>query len=189
MHIAARENRYNAAAPMRALLDAGAELNARDADGEVPLHEAARYNEVDAVMTLLDAGADPNAPNEAGETPLHAVALRQPMGIFCELEKELGESSLRLDEYELKEGAMSVEILRALVDAGAHSSARDRSGRTALHQAAEFSPFPSIIEALLDAGADAKSKDHEGRTPYDVAVSNPQLKGSNAFWRLNDSRY
>ena len=58
----------------------------------------------------------------------------------------------------------------------ADQHARDKSGRTALHQAAEFSLFPSIIETLLDAGSDTKSKEHEGRTVYDIAVSNPQSR-------------
>ena len=67
--------------------------------------------------------------------------------------------------------------------------ARDNSGRTPLHQAAEFSLFPDVITALLDAGADAKAQDYKGRTAYDIAKDSQALKETKAFWRLNDSRF
>ena len=176
-----------------ALLNAGAELNARNTEGAVPLHYAAHYNDLDAVTALLDAGANPNVGNEAGETPLHAVALRGPRGLLAMINREsdrrAGGSSPRVEEYELKESARSVEILLALLRAGAQSSARDKSGRTPLHHIAQFSPFPDMIDALLDVGTDATTEDHEGRTAYDLAAENPQLEGSNAFWRLNDARF
>ena len=51
-------------------LTSGADIKARDEDGETPLHWAARFNENPAVIAaLLDAGADPEARDEAGKTP------------------------------------------------------------------------------------------------------------------------
>ena len=89
----------------------------------------------------------------------------------------------------LTAGLDATEIVKRLCDAGAHVNAIDNSGRSPLHQAAEFSPFPNVVMALLDAGADAKIEDHKGRTAYDIAVDNSRLTGSNAFWRLNDARF
>ncbi|MFO1340529.1 MAG: DUF6438 domain-containing protein [Burkholderiaceae bacterium] len=52
---------------VRQLVAAGADPNARDKEGNVPLHEA---GDPDVVRALVAEGADPNARNERGETPL-----------------------------------------------------------------------------------------------------------------------
>jgi ankyrin repeat protein len=52
------------------LLDAGANVNARNDSGGTPLHMAAKYNEnPEVIIVLLDAGADGTAVNEDGLTP------------------------------------------------------------------------------------------------------------------------
>ena len=57
------------AATVKAAIDAGADLEARDEDGWTPLMQAAVRNENAAVVQLLlDAGADATATNEDGET-------------------------------------------------------------------------------------------------------------------------
>ena len=76
-----------------------------------------------------------------------------------------------------------------LLDAGADIEARDRWGRTPLHWAALFSKNPAVITALLDAGADPKARNATGKTPWDHAKDNEALKGSDAYWRLNDARF
>ena len=84
-------------------LDAGADLKARDKDGETPLHRAAGFNENPAVIeALLDAGADLKARDRLGVTPLHWAAG------FNE----------------------SLAIITALLDAGADLKARDKDGET-----------------------------------------------------------
>ena len=59
---------------MRALIGAGANVNARNRHGETPLHLAARDHLVAAAALLLADGANPNAQDNEGNTPLfHAV--------------------------------------------------------------------------------------------------------------------
>ena len=52
------------------LLSEGADLNAQDADGNTPLHSAAKDRLRAAVEALIEAGAQLNIKNELGETPL-----------------------------------------------------------------------------------------------------------------------
>ena len=58
------------------LLDAGARIDAADARGDTPLHEAVRIRSRRGLEALLARGAEIDATNEAGETPL-SIAERQ----------------------------------------------------------------------------------------------------------------
>lgn len=59
---------------VRAQLDTGADVNARDADGNTPLLLAAVYAGPECVELLLKKGADVNAVNKLGVTPFHRAA-------------------------------------------------------------------------------------------------------------------
>ena len=111
------------------------------------------------VQAELDGGADVMARTEYGNTPLHSAAL-----------------------------SGSPANVQALLDAGADVMARDWEGATPLHLAARR-VFPDNIIALLDAGADAKAKNQKGKTPWDFAQTNEKLKGTKAYWALNDAQY
>lgn len=55
-------------AQVRLLLDAGADPNAADRNGNAPLHTAGSVNAGATILELLDAGASPMAKNSAGDT-------------------------------------------------------------------------------------------------------------------------
>jgi ankyrin repeat protein len=57
------------------LLKHGAKVNAKGADGVVPLHEAARMGHVELARLLLKHGADVNARDAKGKTPLDWAGL------------------------------------------------------------------------------------------------------------------
>lgn len=63
---------------IRALLAAGAEIDAPDKNGATPLHRAVRTRCAAAVTCLLDAGADPLRLNKPGSTVFHLAV--QPTG-------------------------------------------------------------------------------------------------------------
>lgn len=55
--------------PLKALIDAGADPNARDHDGMTPLHVAAYSQNARHAQLLLEAGADPYALTASGRDP------------------------------------------------------------------------------------------------------------------------
>ena len=59
---------------MTALLDAGADLDARAVNGMTPLHFAAENGHAEAVTTLLEEGADSNVRDNDGKLPLDYAA-------------------------------------------------------------------------------------------------------------------
>ena len=67
LHLAATNPDVSA---LKALLAAGADVNARDVDGNTPLHMAAYTNRTENAKVLLEAGADVNAETTGGRTPI-----------------------------------------------------------------------------------------------------------------------
>lgn len=65
---------------IRALVNAGANVNHQDANGNTPLHDAWTP---EAATTLLQAGADPTIRNHSGLTPLDWHSLRHNAELAC----------------------------------------------------------------------------------------------------------
>lgn len=69
LHLAAKSCLDSTA--ILALLEGGAELEAKDRRGQTALHYAAQNSRAAAVSALVDAGANVNAADREGRTPLH----------------------------------------------------------------------------------------------------------------------
>jgi len=86
------------------LIDAGADLTAKNNDGATALHTAAFFCRVEVVQSLIDAKADKTAKNNFGMTPRESV-----MGPFVEikpiyemLQQQLGPIGLQIDLTEIE---------------------------------------------------------------------------------------
>jgi ankyrin repeat protein len=86
------------------LIDAGADLTAKNNDGATALHTAAFFCRVEVVQSLIDAKADKTAKNNFGMTPRESV-----MGPFAEikpiyemLQQQLGPIGLQINLMEIE---------------------------------------------------------------------------------------
>ena len=85
--------------------------------------------------------------------------------------------------------SVDVEVVSACIKAGADVNARDVIGDTPLHSAALSNYNPAVITALIKAGANGAAANDHGKTPFDLAKENDAIKGSDAYWALNDARF
>jgi ankyrin repeat protein len=133
-------------ADVKAALEAGADVNARDEEGETPLMCAGDAESPDCVKMMLEAGADVEARNQWGDTPLIALA-------------RFG-----------SEDNSGVEIARLLVEGHANVNAVNDEGVTALMYAARDA-MENVVRLLIDNGGDIEMKDNKGKTVQDWAAS------------------
>jgi ankyrin repeat protein len=140
-------------ANIKALLDAGADVNAMSANFD-PAIDWARS--VAAAKLLISRGANVNAPSlqsySLGETPLIDRAMKMVVAGSDE------------------DAANDVAIAELLVSAGANVNATAKDGQTALHACVNEHGF-ACVKMLLDHGADANPRRNDFfRSPLSQAI-------------------
>jgi ankyrin repeat protein len=115
---------------VRQLVTAGADPNARDKEGNVPLREV---HDADVARALVRAGADPNARNGRGETPLFNTYFSDVKSALIEIGADIAARDLRGRTALF--GQTHADTAKALVAAGADVNAKDFEGNTPLETA------------------------------------------------------
>jgi uncharacterized protein len=152
---------YDAA---RALVDAGADLNAGDSFGDTLLLRSCGYGYVKAVELLLASGADPNVQNHSGITPLleaaghsYRDAPAEAWRPICEaLIKTGADVNFQTPEYQetpLLSAAHvgHTDMVNLLLAAGADPLKQNSQGLTAI-QIAEKQGHSDIVRILSERG-------------------------------------
>ncbi|KIW77059.1 hypothetical protein Z517_09505 [Fonsecaea pedrosoi CBS 271.37] len=136
--------------PITALLELGANPNAKDRDGISPLAAIVRVgssglDKASTIMsTLLRYGADPNIPDNHGLNPL------------CFASGGFWRSRMK-------------SIVETLLNNGANVNSKDELGRTPLHYAC-WNARTKLVKYLLRRGADVQITDLEGNSPLHLCT-------------------
>jgi len=179
---------YHSSDVARALIENGADANARDSLGRTAMAVAV-VNCPEAIELLLASGADINEQTRFGSPLLiaarHQRSYPEAVGLFA----------LRQQARQIKGQPNAVKIL---IEKGADPNARDEAGRNALMLMSMEPQLNDDLEmaiearrkidpslrtrrndklvemisiALLDAGCDIDAADNKGRTPLMYAVA------------------
>ena len=158
------------------LLARGADPNARDARGRMPLHHALKANDERAVAVarvLIRRGADPERASESGETPLGLALSRADRKLIYWLNWprwRLPGRALRPADLPLAAASGDVDAIDKLLDLGFEVDSVDSQGASALIRAAG-SGYAALVVRLLDAGADPGHAAYSGATCLSAAVA------------------
>lgn len=156
------------------LVEAGATINAADANKATALHWAAFVDRAEVVPFLLYKGADATARQLDGRTPLQVAKRRGSVDVARQLaaaQKTAREYEVTLFNRQLLAACArgdSKEVAR-LLNKGAEVMAVDEGKRTPLHVAAAAGKSRTV-KLLIKRKAVVNAKDQEGKTPLDLAI-------------------
>ncbi len=134
---------------MKALIEGGAEVNARNSGGYTAIHRASFMGYERTVRELIKAGANVNIEDNRKGTPLHEAAFMREIG-----------------------------NVRAIIEAGGNVNARNDKGYIPLHLVCiggEGKIEVGIIEELIKAGADVNALCDRGMSPMYRARNNERI--------------
>lgn len=169
------------------LIDRGADVDTREADGSTALHWAAQHGHEPVLTALLDAGADPDASSRYGITPLALAATNgdtATVSLLLDAGADVNSTS-REGQTALMSAALNgrAETIRVLLEAGAKiDAAESYRGQTALMWAAGEGNV-AAVETLLAAGADVSAQSHSGFTALLFAARNGEIDTLRALLR------
>lgn len=174
MDLAGSEEVDNRPEKMKLLVDAGADLNARDARGKTALHHAVKGSSaqpvcsVESAKTLLELGADPHIGDRDGYTPLFYAEAERILAWEWMKESGIVERAETIRDLLLAAGArpqntdllslykavedQDMEKIRSLIEQGVDSN-RIWNEQSCLAEACRKGNA-EIVDLLLTAGAD-----------------------------------
>lgn len=137
---------------IKALLDAGVNINEKDSDGQTALMLASGSGKIEAVKALIRWGADVKATNNNGSTALMYATFNR---------------------------TQRIDTVKTFIESGADVNAVDNNGSTALMFAASHRPEMhspestanvEIIKLLLQNGANRSIQNKQNQTAWNFAV-------------------
>jgi ankyrin repeat protein len=197
IHVAVAENRRDA---LQWLIEHGADLNARNADGRMALHDCFELGRDDLAQLLLQAGAEADVCAAAAYGmhgrlqeilaggAAHANDLRtglSPLG-WSAYGNQVQAALILIQHgaivdrppYDAEAWGPTAHVANTtfammLLGHGANPNCQDEDGDTPIHAAIKSriaADAEPFVEILLAAGADCGIRNHAGRTALDEAL-------------------
>lgn len=157
-----REAREGCQQFLGVLLKKGADINAKNSDGESALYLAVKKQEGTLALWLLERGADANTRDQKGRLVLHLAAARNnPTLVKALMEKGADVNATHPDGIPLLGKVTAAIVKYQAVLANREGAAGQESDSSSIKESC--GRMMDIAQLLLDNGADPEGK--RGRTP------------------------
>ena len=162
--------------------------NVQDEDGNTPLHLALKKKNVEIAEKLIEMGCNFNENNNKKQTAIH-IAAQNNLGRICNIIGSKPKFRFMVNNCDedganilhLGAAAKNVECCRLAIKKGIQIRVVDKSGKTALHLAAEVGD-PGICK-LLNHKVLLQTKDDMKNTPLHLAAKNGHLESTKILFR------
>ena len=158
----------------RELIDSGADVNARNPDGNTALVLAAAAGSLELTELLLKAGADVDTVNQHEWTALMAAAVKGHAAAVQALldagaKPEPDPKAGKVTALMLAVAGGNADVVKALLAAGGDANAWSNGNNAwSLLLEAALNAYPDVVNVLLAGGADVNAKDNDGKTALDL---------------------
>ncbi|RFU75833.1 oxysterol binding [Trichoderma arundinaceum] len=155
------------------------DVNARDKDGNTPLHVAAMHGRTQAVKLLLEqkdindaiANSQGKLPIDLARTPEIFQLLQLSRSLFTDAKVQQVQDLIAKNDYDTLAQVLEEQRLKTMLDINSTEFVLDpvvaQAGGTLLHEAAKKKNI-QLIQVLLLHGADPFRRDRKGKLPQSI---------------------
>lgn len=176
---------------VESLLASGADVNARDKNGQTILHEVARSWDPEILEFLIKHGGEIDIQDNFGRAPLHvaaAVDYAEMVEFLISNKANINIATLNEEQtpihFAAKNGAC--RSLKMLLAYGADIVSKDSKNRTPLQLAAEMNRTKAA-KLLLEEGAPAGVYDNSGNSPLSLLIEKAPQVALEALGQLHSA--